>query len=262
MKKLIGIMGIILSLLFCNENVLATDGNYKESYGLVLDKADLLSETEEFELMRVFDEDAKLHGYDIALVTTRTLGGADPYDVSHAYIDEYELGYTNKNGAVLLLINIGERDWQIAGYGPMARIITNSKIQDIGYVMLDDLSAGNYYEASVLFANTAEEIFEGKSFVFIIRMIEDHPIAVLIAFVFIVLMTIFIPKSFRSKMQNITENDYARDYIVENSGKILSRSDVFSHKTVHRTAKSNSSSGGGGGRSSGGGSRSGGGGKF
>ena len=260
------------------ENTLLISSNpnsnlyYQESIGKIFDMANLLNSSDEQQLLQYFKDHANIYQYDIAMVTLKSLNGKDAGDTAHGYIDRFELGYHNENGAVLLLISVEEREWYIAGYGPITSSITNRRTDIIGEEITPSLSSGNYFSAGHIFADTVASIYSGEyefsgiDSIPLFNNIED-PIMFLVALggamVVVGAISAILPNHFKAELQNIAPKQGAKDYIVRGSFTVSHRKDNFITKTISKTKRSSdSSSSGGGSRSSGGGSRSGGGGRF
>jgi len=86
----------------------------------------------------------------VAVVTIRTLNGADIADYTRKLANMWGVGKKGSNRGVTLLLAIDDRKWRIAvGFG-LEGILTNSKADAIGQEMIPRLRAKDYDGAVTL----------------------------------------------------------------------------------------------------------------
>ena len=119
----------------------------------VMDQADLLTDSEETELLQKLDSISAEQGMDVVVVTTDSLDGKTPT----AYADDFydDNGYSEDG--VLLLVSMEDRDWWIStsGYGITA--FTDAGLEYVGERILPSLSDGKYAQAFGIYADTCDE---------------------------------------------------------------------------------------------------------
>ena len=242
----------------------------------LIDDAELLSDTEETLLNDRITELRETYGQDIVIVTTDDTNGKSAMDYADDYFDYH--GYTD-NG-VLLLIDMGNREWWISTEGSCIDALNDKEIQTIGKEVAKGLKAKNYFEAcndflkSVdqelkQFFDTIESVYGESSFGYAIKqwwngiswstVLIAVGIAILIAFIAVSIL--------KAGMKTARMKPYAREYVREGSFHLTYHSDIFlySNTTKRYIQPANHSSGSGGGsthRSSSGDRHGGGGGKF
>lgn len=123
----------------------------------LVDEADLLFDWEEEELLAKLNEISKHQQVDVAVVTVNTLMGKNPQDYADDYYDYNGFGFGENNDGVLLLVNMGERDWHMTTTGYGIHAITDAGVEYISEKFLPDLSDGYYTDAFDTFATLCDE---------------------------------------------------------------------------------------------------------
>lgn len=238
------------------------------------DNADLLSDSEESELLALLDEISERQQTDVAILTTDAIpDGFDLVAYADDVYDYYGLGIGSNRDGCLLVISMAERDWYISTCGFGITAFTDAGIQFIGDEMkYAGLSDGDYAAAFTRFAKLCDtfitqaktgEPFDGKN-----MPTEPVGIGTCIAIaVCLGLLLAFIPVTvMRHKLKSVKFKNQANDYMVRDSLNVTNSRDVFMYSTVTRTAipkeTSVSSSGSSTHTSSSGSTHGGGGGKF
>ena len=233
----------------------------------IVDFADLLSSSEEEELIDLFSQVYTKQGIYLVGVITNSINGLSPMQ----YADDF-LDYNNyPSNSCLLLVSMEDRDWYISTTGNAIDILNDEDIYRIGDFVVDELANEDYYSAFSVFAKKVSDDISNynnpsynpdtnTSQTFTIKNIW---IGLGIG-LFVTLITMLI---LRGQLKSVRTKHFASDYIVKNSFAITGYADMFLNKHVTRTAKpkDNDSSSGGGGSfhtSSSGISHGGGGGKF
>ena len=220
----------------------------------LVDAADLLRADQEADLLARLDQVSEQLQADVVIVTMDSCGGHSPDAVIEAFYDEYGYGYgTNRDGVVLLL-SMAERDWRILSNGFAADAITPSEIDEIGDHIVEELSAGEYYEAFLEFASLCVYEIDGERNGFPFDFGMSLLISVVIGFAVAFIATGIM----RSKLRSVRSQTGAREYTVPGSMQLTRSNDLFLYRTLNRRHKpqqtsSGSRGGGGGGRNIGGG---------
>lgn len=123
----------------------------------LVDEADLLFDWEEEELLAKLNEISKRQQVDVAVVTVNTLMGKTPQEYADDYYDYNGFGFGENNDGILLLVNMGERDWYISTTGYGIHAITDAGRDYISEKFLSDLSDGNYADAFDTYAILCDE---------------------------------------------------------------------------------------------------------
>lgn len=237
----------------------------------LVDDAHLLSEYEYQSLLAKLDEISERQQFDIAIVTTGSLGGYDSDEYADDFYDYNGYGMGGNDSGILLLISMEERDWAISTHGFGITVFTDAGQEYLVNQFIGDLSDGNYADAFNKFADISES--------FIIQAKSEKPydnsnipksppppylpvitttIGIVIAFIITGIM--------RMQLKSVSMQTAAGSYIKNNSLKIAESKDVFLYANLSKTkiqkAQSSSSSGSSTHRSSSGRSHGGSKGKF
>ena len=235
----------------------------------LVDNADLLTSSEETELLSALNEISERQEFDVAVVTVDGLEGRTPREYADDFYDYNGYGMGPENDGTLLLISMEARDWYITttGYGITA--LTEDGLDYISDQIVPYLSDGEYQEAFVTFAELCDEfVTEARTG----RPYDgDHMpkgkfewgMALVISLVIGLVSAFIITEGMRSRLRSVRAKGSAADYVKPGS-MVLGRSeDRFLHAAVSKRARpKNNSSGSSTHRSSSGVSHGGRGGKF
>ena len=103
-----------------------------------------MTSEEETRVMEKLDEISVRQAFDVVVVTVNSTGQKTPQEFADDFYDAYGYGYGPEKDGVLLLVNMGEREWHISttGYGITA--LTDAGIEAISEQCLPYLSDGDY----------------------------------------------------------------------------------------------------------------------
>lgn len=231
----------------------------------LVDGADLLSDSEEAELLSMLDEISERQMLDVVIVTTNTLEGKSPMAYADDFYDYNGYGFGSSYDGVLLLVSMEDRDWWIStcGYGITA--FTDYGITCLSDQFLPDLGNGFYADAFGIFVRGCDEYitlarngtpFDVGSEPF------DPASSFLIAAVIGLIAAWIVVGSMKAQLKSVRQQN-AGSYLKDGSLQLTDSRELYLYRNVHRTVKQESSSGGSSThRSSSGRSHGGGGGKF
>ena len=272
MEKKITAMIFAIVLCFCAPfSVFAADADgFSNEYYRLNDLAQLLSESEQEDLLKKLDEISVRQKMDVTVATSE---GLDEYNTVSEYADalyEYcDFGYGKSKDGLLLLINIKDNDWYIStcGYGITA--FTDAGIQYIGEQIKPDLSDGNFAAAFDKYADLCDEFITqartGEPFDS--ANLPRKPLSLLWipgSILIGVVLALIVVGIMKSKLKTVRFQAAANNYVKKDSLNITQSKDLFLYQTVTRTEKpkDDSSSGSSTHTSSSGTTHGGGGGKF
>ncbi|MBE6657313.1 MAG: TPM domain-containing protein [Ruminococcaceae bacterium] len=260
MKKQLGIL--LFTLLLILGMTLSASA---ASMPRLVDGADLLSDSEEAELLSMLDEISARQMLDVVIVTTNTLEGKSAMAYADDFFDYNGYGFGSSYDGVLLLVSMEDRDWWIStsGYGITA--FTDYGITCLSDQFLPDLGNGFYADAFETFARGCDEYItlarNGTPF-----DVGSEPFdpgsSFLIAAVIGLIAALIVVSSMKAQLKTVRQQN-AGSYLKDGSFQLTESREMFLYRNVHRTVKQESSSGGSSThRSSCGRSHGGGGGKF
>lgn len=269
-KRLFSAVTALLLILCCITPAFAakTEEGFVDEYSRVQDFADLLTESEENDLLAQLDEISTRQKMDIIVATTDTLDGASVQDYADDLYDQGQFGYGPDKDGLLLLISMEDRDWYIStcGYGITA--FTDAGIQYIGDQITEDLGDGNYAAAFSTFAQQCDA--------FITQARTDRPydnsnlphdplsiIWIPICIAAGIALAVLTVGTMKSQLKGVRSQPAANSYLRKDSLNITSRNELFLYRTVSRHERpKNEDSGSSTHTSSSGQTHGGGGGKF
>lgn len=217
----------------------------------VADEADLLSVAEEAELAAQLNAIRTAHQVDVAVITVNSTGGLSV----DAFINRvFDNTFGPDHDGVLLVVDMGSRNFRILSNGLAADAITMDDIDYITDLITPYLSDGDYAQAFEEFASQCEYYINGH--------INGYPFPagtmLIIALVVGLVVALIATGIMRGQLKSVHQKAAAGDYLKAGSLQITRSRDIFLYRNVSRRAKpknnSSSSSSSGGGRNVGGGS--------
>ena len=270
-KKITAIIFVCVLCLFATiPTFAAEDDGFAADHSRLNDAADILSKSEETELLKKLDEISIRQKADVVVVTVDDIENSDSVqDYADDCYDYWNYGYGADKDGVLLLISMKDRDWYIStcGYGITA--FTDAGIQYIGKQMKPDLSDGNYAAAFDTYAKLCDEFItqarSGKPYDK--SNLPREPLSMIwipISIAIGVVLALIVVSTMKSKLKTVRSQAAANSYVKNGSLNITNSSEMFLYNTVTRSARAKDTSSGGSSThtSSSGTTHGGGGGKF
>ena len=214
----------------------------------VMDNADLLTDSEERDLLCKLDEISERQQADIVVVTVDTLDGKTLVDYADAIYDYNGYGFGETKDGVLLLISIEARDWGMTttGYGITA--ITGAGIEYISDKFMSDLSNGNYAKAFTIYADLCDDFFTQArtGTPYDVGHMPKEPFnivwSLIIALIVGFVISLIVTGVMKSKLKTVRLQSDARNYIKANSMNVTESRDLFLYSHVDRRAKTKETS--------------------
>lgn len=249
MKKKITAMIFALILCLCavTPAFAANSDGFVGECNRLNDAANLLTDSEEAELLAKLDEISLRQQMDVTVATVTNLGNCDTAAECADEVYEFSsFGYGQSKDGLMLLISAEGRDWAIStcGYGITA--FTDAGIEYIGRQMKSDLSDGNYASAFNTYADLCDEFItqarsgspydkgslprESLSIIWL-------PISVVIG----VVLALIIVGSMKSKLKSV-HSQAANSYMKKDSLNVTESTDLFLYHNMTRTEKKKESS--------------------
>ncbi len=217
----------------------------------LVDDAHLLSEYEYQSLLAKIDEISERQQFDIAIVTTGSLGGYTSTEYADDFYDYNGYGMGEGDSGILLLISMEERDCAISTYGFGITTFTDAGQKYIVNQFMEDLSSGNYADAFNKFADISES--------FIVQAKAEKPYDTsnmpksplppylpVITIIIGIVIAFIITGIMRMQLKSVSMQTAAGNYIKNNSLKIIESKDMFLYANLSKTKiqKAQSSSSG------------------
>lgn len=266
-KKLVTLwIGLLLSIMSVFL-AFAADGLPR-----LVDMADLLSDSEEAALSEELDEISERQKVDVVVVTVSSLEGESAMAYADDFYDYNEYGFGEEKDGILFLISMEEREWHITTTGYGIRAVTDSGIESISSMMIDDLQEGDYGAAFTTYAQMCDEfitearewdLYDDGSMDGVFGLVGSFVMSFGLAFVIALIVTGIM----KGQLKTVRGRSAADDYIKEGSMELTKENDLFLYRQIDRREKpknddSNQSEGSSTHTSSSGTTHGGGGGKF
>ncbi len=205
----------------------------------LVDKAELLSDSEKTELLYTLDEISERQQVDVVVLTVPSLEGASPMEYADDFYDNNGYGFGDNHDGILFLISMEERDWYISttGYGITA--VTDENIEYMSEYFLYDLSEGEYLKAFTTFAELCDYFitqsqYTGdnapkKPYWFVGNFVITFGIGFIISLI--------VTGGMKRKLKSIRPQSTADIYVKRDSMHITKRNDLFLYRHIDRIKK-------------------------
>ena len=255
----------------CPEDLLELTGTGKLS-SHVVDRANLLSASEEQALNARIDKIISKYGLDVVILTENAIGGYRPQLYADWFFLNHECGVGAAQDGVLFLLSMKDRDWYLCTHGKGIRIFTDYGINEVlgESSMISHFSEKEYYEGFDGFLDLTEDFCGAESSGTPYDTNHRYHTSketlkfVGIAFVVSLIISLVIVSGFKKQLKTARPQRAAQSYVVPGSLDLRTQKDLFLYSSVSRVEKPKNTSSGGGSstHSTGGSSFGGGGGKF
>ena len=221
----------------------------------LLDEADLLTDTEESELIQKLTDISHARDAQIVVVTLASMDGGDIDEFVDYLYDSMGFGYGENHDGVLLLVCMDPREYRIVSNGYAGVAIGPDQIDTLCDVVEFYLSEGSYATAFTLFANECEGYLEYHQAGSPFNVGKNLAISLVIG----IIAGLIVAFVMKGQLKSVRKQDSARVYVKQGSMRLDYKRDIFLYRNVTRTKKqerveSSSSGSGGTARSKGGGS--------
>ena len=257
MKKIISVIFAFAVCLACSLTAFA-DGfqPVERTLPLVVDEADLLSDTEEQWLIEKLQSVGDEHECEVAVLTVNSMGGKNEVEFADDFYDYNGYGYGANDDGLLFLLDMGSRTMYITTHGTAMKAVTDYGIESIFDRVQNDVKNGNYYDAFMRYADIVDDYYcdyeNGEVYDIHISSEDFMPILITIAMVIGgALMVAFIgTSSMKAQLKTAVSKPAATDYVRAGSLNVIQADDVFLYRNVTKVRIESSSSGGRSGGSS------------
>ena len=233
MKK---IMIFLLCLIFAVSVAMTANA----SPSRLVDEADILTESEEMELIERLDDISERYLIDTVIVTVNSLDGAYAQDYADDYFDYNGYGMGEGYDGVLFLLSMGDREWAVSTHGKGMELMDGYMLDEVEEDVIPYLSEGDYAEAFSEFIWTCEMAYD-ESYSFI-NVVISLGIGFIVAFIAVSVM--------KAQLKSVEMKNQASDYVKGGSMVVTVSSDRFLHSTVTKTRRAQNNGGSGTHRSS------------
>ena len=201
---------------------------------LVEDYADVLTDSEEAELIAKLEALGSEYDIEIGAITVDSYEGKDPQDFADDFYHYNGYGYGENDDGLIVVFNTGKgdgnRNLAISTHGKGIELLTDLEIDRIIEMMINPIKNGDFAGAFDNFVTECEGAFdESISIIWI-------PVSILVGFG----LAFLIVKIQASKLKNVVQKSDAADYV--NNVILTYQDDRFMYKNVTSSPKAKSES--------------------
>lgn len=236
-----GVFSIFFALLLC---VMPAMFVYAaDDMPRLVDEADLLSDSDEAELLGKLDEISERQQMDIVVLTVNSLEGKSPEEYADDFYDYNGYGFGDGKDGILFLISMGEREMcmSTAGYGITA--FTDAGQNYIYDQIMTYIKDGDYATAFTTFAAQCDGFITqartGEPYD--IDNLPEEPFSVVGALIIAVgigfIVSLIATGIMRLQLHSVYSRQTAEDYMIKDSMQVTRSNDLFLYKQVERREK-------------------------
>ncbi len=222
----------IVSLLLCLV-LLLLPFSASAAIGYVVDEADLLTMDEQQELQQRCLEFYHTNGMELVIVTVSSLDGK----TAMAYADDY-FDYNYGSDGILLLIDMGSRQWHISTCGAAIEAFADTDLMDMEDGLMRYLPDGRFADAFHQFLSDAEYYVSDEG-------VSDLEASLFIAVPASAVIALIVILIMRFAMNTKRPQRSAESYLVSDSENLRRQQDLFLYSNVIKTARPQNNSSGG-----------------
>lgn len=219
---------------------------------LLVDDADLLTDSEEEELEAQLDEISERQQLDVAVVTVNSLDGKTAEAYADDFYDYNGYGYGDDNSGILLLISMEDRDWHMTTCGFGITAFTDAGMDYMQEQFVSYLSDGEYMEAFQKYATLCDDFITqadtGEPYDSNNMPHEPlSPIWIFAALLLGFIIAFIMASGKKSKLKSVKKQVAAKQYTKKGSLTLTRNTDQFINRVVtsRRIERDDDSSGGG-----------------
>lgn len=248
--KRIAVLFLVIILSTANFTMVFAD---TDKGSRIVDKANLLTNEGERELLDKIGYIKEKYNLDVVLVTTDTLEGKTPQDYADDFYDYGGYGFDKEHSGLLFLVSMEDRDYHLSTTGRAIKIFNDAKIRSMGDSVASYLSVGDYDGGFLSIVKAIDQTMEANSFAWL----KAEILAVLVAFILALISVWMMTRQMNTIRKDSYAGAYAKDF------RLSKTNDIFMYSNTSRVRRQSSSGGGSSvHRGSSGRSHGGGGGKF
>lgn len=265
--RIFAVLLLLMTVLWAIPTASAQEAFFFDEYSRVIDQAELLTDSERTTLEERLDEIRYRQCVDIAVMTTDTLDGFTVSDYADMAFWQCGYGYGESRDGVMLLVNMGERDWHIYTSGNAIDYFSDEMLDSIGEQVLSYLAEGEYLQAFDLFAVLCDEeitwlldytndydydreyddqVYD-DAFADEYLTEEFHAFSsdrLIVAILGGAIVALIVVLCMKAKLKSVRYRSSASDYVRAGSMQVTESRDLFLYHTVSRRPRPQNSSGG------------------
>lgn len=205
---------------------------------LLVDEADLLTQTQEQELLHKLKTNSDTYQVAFTIATVESLDGQSPERFASLYYNSRHFGYGENRDGVLLLVSMEFRDYYILSNGLGGEAVSVDETEDIGESVAAYLGDGDYVAAFNEFVDQCVYQVDGEINGFPFAFVKNLLISLGIGLALALIVTLVM----KSKLKSVRKQPGATEYTKPGSMEITMANDFFLYHTINRRKKENNAS--------------------
>lgn len=226
------LVSLLLCLFLIGSGILSANA----ASPLVMDVANILSNTEIAALTEASESLQSSYGIDVVIVTMPSLMGKSPQSFADDFLDNN--GY--REDGILFLLDMGDRQWHVSTAGAAIDLISDRDLMEVEDQVVPYLSQGRYYDGFARFQNLLPRLLTNKD------SGMGGGVNVLFSLIFGAVIALFAVIAMRSSMNTRKAAYSAADYQTRGSYKLTHQQDLFLYSNVSKIRRQQQSGGPGG----------------
>lgn len=209
----------------------------------LVDMADLLSDSEESDLLTMLNDISQRQQTDIIVITVDSMEGETAMVYADDFYDHNGYGFGDRRDGILLLISMDEREWYISTHGYGITAITDAGREYLSEQFVSDLSAGDHAAAFTNFAKLCDDfITQAKTGdPYDVGHLPDdsfEPVwGLLTALAAAFVISLIVTGIMRMQLKSVHSQSAADNYIKQGSMQLTKKNDLFLYRHVDRRKK-------------------------
>lgn len=234
-KKLISVLTAIILVLILSTVSFAAAEDVEYDL-MVVDVADILTDEEEAELDYIAWEITQKYGCAVYILISDTLDGYEAWEFNELLHRELSLGYGEEKSAVILLLSMEERQYDVMAHGYGNFAFTDYGKDVMAERFLDDFAYDNWYSGFYDYLETCEEFLalaeNGEPYDIGSRSSGGKFFGVIIAVIISCLAAMAVCLILKAQMKTARIATEAHEYAKEL--ELTDEYDRFSHRDIRR----------------------------
>lgn len=244
-KRIFSLIFVVIICVFSIVNVYA-----ESDMPRLVDEANLLSASEESDILYQLDSISEKHQFDIVIYTVQSLNNQSAQSYADDLYDYNGYGFGPTNDGALLLIAIDEGEWYISTCGYGIDVFTDAGIEYIGDIIVNYLSNEEFYTAFDKYIDLCDEFVtkSNNGEAFDVDNLPKEPFNVfksLLISLLIGLIVAFIATMvMKGQLKSVRFQGAASDYVKSGSMQVTQAKEFFLYSHIDRQKKVENNSGG------------------
>ncbi len=253
MKKIISLIVAVTLSAICSVTAFAdTFKPVERTLPLVVDNADLITDSEEAKLIEKLESVGNAHKCEVAVVTVNSTDGKSHRAYADDFYDYNGYGYGSNDDGLLFLLDMGAREMYITTHGTAIRAVTDYGRERLFDKVQGEIKSGDYYDAFIEYAEIVDDYYtqyeNGEAYDVSSDKISPFKITTMnfvIAIIGALLVAFIGTGNMKGKLKSVRSKPAAADYVKAGSLNINQSNDIFLYRNVRKVRVQSSSSSGG-----------------